>query len=357
MNPQTRDPAPITITATEVVLPGRVEPGGLQVRERVLAAPRRGQALVQIEATGVSFAEQAMRRGLYPMQPAFPFVPGYDFVGRVIAVGQGVARSRIGTRVAAVTKLGGWASHAVVPAHNLVPVPEGVRPAQAETVLVNGITAWQMLFREAEVKAGQTILVHGANGGVGTVLCQLAGHFGVRVIGTASPRHHDALRDMGVEPVDYDASDLAERVRTIAPKGVDAAFDHVGLESARSSYRLLARHGSLVVYGNVAMLNQKVSMVRVFLRLMGQMAVWKLLPNRRYVTFYNFWAGRLLRPSAFRARLAEDLTALFGLLLTGAIDPPIAAEFPLTDMVSAMTLAESRTVRGKVVLVPQAARV
>ncbi|MGI4828349.1 MAG: medium chain dehydrogenase/reductase family protein [Janthinobacterium lividum] len=343
---------PISVIATEVVLPGIVEPTGLQIRERVLAPLHRGEALVQIEASGVSFAEQAMRRGLYPMQPAFPFVPGYDFVGRLIAVGKGVPQNRIGTRVAAVTKLGGWASHVVVPARHLVCVPEEVSPAQAETVLVNGITAWQMLFREAEVKAGQTILVHGANGGVGTVLCQLAHHFGIRVIGTASPRHHDALRAMGVEPLDYNAPDLAEQVRALAPAGVDAVFDHLGLESARISYGLLARKGSLIVYGNALAFNQKTSMMRVFLRLMGQLALWKLRPKAHYVTFYNFWGGRLLRPSAFRARLAQDLTTLFDLLRTGAIDPPIAAAFPITEAAAAMTLAESRTVRGKVILVP-----
>jgi NADPH2:quinone reductase len=293
-----------------------------------------------------------MRRGLYPAQPPFPFVPGYDFVGRIVAVGQRVSPERIGTLVAAVTKVGGWASHVVTSARNLIPVPESVTSTQAETVLVNGVTAWQMLFREAEVKAGQTILVHGANGGVGTVLCQLARQYGIRVIGTASPRHHDALRSMDVEPLDYSAPDLAAQVRVLAPQGVDAVFDHLGLESARISYGLLARAGSLIVYGNASTLNQKTSTVRVFLRLMRQLLLWKLRPKAHYVTFYNFWGGRILRPARFRSRFAQDLTVLFGLVREGAIDPPIAAEYPLHQVAMAMTLAESRTVRGKVVLVP-----
>ncbi len=341
-----------SVIATEVVLPGLVKPSGLQTRERALSAPRPGEVLVQMEATGISFAEQAMRQGLYPAQPAFPFVPGYDLVGRIIAVGEGVPGTRIGTRVAAVTKIGGWASHVLVPARNLVAVPDGVTSAHAETVLVNGVTAWQMLFREAEAKAGETILVHGANGGVGTILCELARHFGIQVIGTASPRHHDALRAMGVEPIDYNAPGLAERVRALAPDGIDAAFDHLGLESARMSYRLLNRKGSLIVYGNASTLGQKTSMARVFLRLLGQLLLWKVRPKGHYVTFYNFWAGRLLRPSTFRTQLAQDLTALFELLRIGAIDPPVAAEFPLAEVSTAMSLAESRTVRGKVILVP-----
>lgn len=174
------------ILATEVVLPGRVEPAGLQIRERRLAEPGANQALVKILATGVSFAEQGMRRGAYPGQPAFPFVPGYDFVGTVIAVGAGVREDLIGKRVAAVTKTGGWATHVLVVAQDLVPVRPDLDPALVETVLVNGITAWQMLYREAQVKPGQTILVHGANGGVGMVLSQLALHAGIRA--SALPR-------------------------------------------------------------------------------------------------------------------------------------------------------------------------
>jgi NADPH:quinone reductase-like Zn-dependent oxidoreductase len=144
-----------------------------------------------------------MRRGRYPGQPKFPFVPGYDVVGTVSGLGAGVDPALLGRRVAAITKTGGWATHMVLAAADLTAVPEGVDPAEAETVVVNGVTAWQMLHRTAKVKPGQTILVHGANGGVGTTLVQLALHHGVRVIGTASPRHHQALRELDVIPLDY----------------------------------------------------------------------------------------------------------------------------------------------------------
>ena len=116
-------------------------------------------------ATGVSFGEQGMRRGRYPGQPNFPFVLGYDLVGVVTAVGPEVDPALVGRRVAAVTKTGGWTTHALLDARTLVPVPDGVDAAEAETVVLNGITAWQMLYRKARVRPGQTILVHGANGG------------------------------------------------------------------------------------------------------------------------------------------------------------------------------------------------
>jgi NADPH:quinone reductase-like Zn-dependent oxidoreductase len=135
MTMSTRSPQ-LTVTATEIVLPGVVEPGGLQVRQRPLPPPAAGQVLVRVEASGVSFAEQGMRRNRYPGQPKFPFVPGYDLVGVVTATGPDVDRAWTGKRVAALTKTGGWASYALIPAATLVEVPDGVDPAAAETVVV-----------------------------------------------------------------------------------------------------------------------------------------------------------------------------------------------------------------------------
>ncbi|MFB9991197.1 medium chain dehydrogenase/reductase family protein [Deinococcus oregonensis] len=340
-----------TLTS-EIIMPGLVQPSGLQFRQRTLLAPAAGQVLVQMEASGVSFAEQSMRRGRYPGQPKFPFVPGYDFVGTVLAVGSGVAPDLIGRRVAAVTKTGGWATHSVVPAADLVSVPSGLDPALVETVLVNGVTAWQMLYRSARVKPGQTILVHGANGGVGTVLSQLALHAGIRVIGTAAPRHHAALRTAGIEPVDYGAPDLAARVRALAPGGVEATFDHLGLESARTSFSLLARGGRLICYGAASGLNDSTSVVRLFVAMISQITLWNVLPNSHRVSFYNFWGGHTIGLTAFRRRFQTDLTALLSLLEQGAIRPQIAARFSLKDAGAALELAESRTVQGKIVIVP-----
>ena len=227
-SPSTAELSTGRVTVTEVVLPGVVEPAGLEIRTRELAAPGKGQVVVRVEATGISMAEQSMRRGRYPGQPAFPFVPGYDLVGTVAATGPGVDASLVGTRVAVMTKTGGWATYAVVKAADLVVVPPELDPAEVETLVVNGVTAWQMLHRTARVAPGETVLVHGANGGVGTTLVQLAVHHGATVIGTAHPRHHEALRELGVTPVDYDDPDLAATVRALAPQGVDAVFDHLG---------------------------------------------------------------------------------------------------------------------------------
>jgi NADPH:quinone reductase-like Zn-dependent oxidoreductase len=346
MNPAT----PAGVIATEVVLPGVVEPSGLQVRQRTLAPPAARQALVRVEASGVSFAEQAMRRNRYPGQPKFPFVPGYDLVGTVAAVGPGVDPTLIDSRVAALTKTGGWASHALLAARDLVPVPAGIDPAEAETLVVNGLTAWQMLHRKAAVERCQTIVVHGANGGVGTTLVQLARHAGVRVIGTASPRHHDALRELGAEPIDYNDTDLNARVRELAPNGVDAVFDHIGGTVLDSSYAMLAPKGTLVSYA-IASMPDTGSMYAIFAKHIARLIRWNLAPNGHKATFYDVWGGHLVRPARFRQHLRDDLAHVFELLATGVLTAQVAARLPLDQAAVAMELAQSRTAFGKVVLV------
>ncbi|MBW4717928.1 medium chain dehydrogenase/reductase family protein [Saccharothrix obliqua] len=337
--------------ALEVVLPGVVEPEGLELRHRDLPPPGPGQALVRVEATGVSFAEQQMRRAKYFDQPPFPFVPGYDVVGVVVATGPGVDTGLTGRRFAALTKTGGWAEHVLLDAADLLPVPDGVDPAEAESFVVNGITAWQMLHRVARVTAGQTVLVHGANGGVGSTLVQLARLAGAEVVGTASPRHHDAVRALGATPVDYRDPRLARRVRELAPSGVDAVFDHVGGPGIVDSYRLLAPRGVLVAYGTASTRDVRGSSRLPVLKLFARLALWNALPNGRRATFFNIWAGRRDR-AAFRARLADDLGAVLRLLATGGVRAQVAARVPLREAARAVALAESGTVTGKVVLVP-----
>ncbi|WP_422772047.1 medium chain dehydrogenase/reductase family protein [Plantactinospora sp. WMMC1484] len=336
---------------TEVVLPGVVEPEGLFLRTSPLPEPGTGQVVVRMEATGVSFAEQQMRRGRYYDQPPFPFVPGYDLVGVVQSAGADTAPGLPGQRVAALTKVGGWASHVIVDADDLVPVPAGLDAAEAETVVVNGITAWQMLHRRARVRSGQTILVHGANGGVGSTLVQLARLAGIRVIGTASPRHHDRLRDLGAIPIDYH-TDVSAAARAIAPGGVDAVFDHLGARSVRNSWRLLAPGGTLVAYGSAATRDDTGSKQRPVLEILARVWAWNALPNGRHAYFYNVWSGRALARQRFRVRLRHDLTQVLQAVAEGQITAQVAARFPLARAADALRLAESRTVIGKVVLTP-----
>lgn len=355
---ETSSPTEATVTVTEVVLPGKVDPAGLRLVQRSLPAPAAGQALVRVESTAVSFAESAMRRGRYYGQPAFPFVPGYDLVGIVEAVGPGVDPALLGRRVAALTKTGGWATAVLLAAADLVAVPDGIGADEAETLIVNGVTAYQMLHHSAKVRAGQTVLVLGASGGVGSILVQLARHEGARVIGTASPRHHEALRELGVEPIDYRDPDLAARVRAVAPDGVDAVFDHLAGKSITISHRLLNRTGTLVSYSIASKLDDTTPVLLSFLRLLAKLAFWNYLPTGRHASFFDVWAGagkpNSAKREAFRARIRADLTHVLGLLRDGVLTAKIAARYPLTEVAAAMELSESsgRTTLGKIILAP-----
>ncbi|MFX0575887.1 medium chain dehydrogenase/reductase family protein [Nocardia nepalensis] len=336
--------------ATQILLPGPVEPAGLRITHRELPEPADGQAMVAVEATGISFAEQQMRRAKYYDQPPFPFVPGYDLVGTVTAIGANVDPALLGRRVAALTKIGGWSSHIVLDAADLVPVPAGLDAAEAETFVVNGITAWRMLHRIAEVRSGATILVHGANGGVGSTLVQLARNAGIRVLGTASARHAEAVTALGAEAIDY-RGDVSAQVRALAPGGVDAVFDHVGGPGIVDSFRLLAPHGTLVSYGTASTKDDPGNSRLPVLALVGRLIWWNLLPNKRNAHFFNVWAGKRNR-ARFRAEIAAALTAVFDLAAAGTLHAQVAARIPLAEAARAMELAESGTVTGKVVLVP-----
>lgn len=336
----------------QIELPGIGEPETLRAVEAELPVPGPGQALVRMEATGVSFAEQQMRRGKYYDQPAFPFVPGYDLVGVVERVGDdAAARLAAGQRVAALTKVGGWAERVVLDAADLVPVPDGVDAVAAETVIVNGLTAWRMLHRTARVRRGETIVVLGAAGGVGSVLVQLARHAGIRVIGVAGPAQQASVEALGAIPLDYRAEDVSARVRALAPQGVAAVFDHVGGDGIADSWRMLGRGGTLVSYGTAATKDVPGDPRLPVLELLARLTCWNLLPNGRRAGFFNLWAGRRLRPARFRAELRADLAALFELLREGALTPRIAGRFPLDDAAGALRFAESGGNTGKVVIV------
>ena len=328
---------------TEVVLPGQVEPEGLEIRTRPLPEPGPGQALVAVEASGVSFTEQQMRRGKYYDQPEFPFVPGYDLVGIDEATGQ---------RVAALTKVGAWADRVVLDREDLVPVPDGLDPEAVETLIVNGVTAWRMLHRSAKVRPGQTIVVLGAAGGVGSVLVQLARHAGINVIGTAGPKQQERLRELGATPIDYRAEDVPARVRELASDGVAAVFDHVGGPGIGDSWRMLARGGSLVSYGTASTRDVPGNPQIPVLKLLAKLTVWNLLPNGRSASFFNLWAGKRFRPGRFRAQLREDLGQVLELLGDGAITPQIAARFGLEHAAEALRFAEAGGFTGKVLLLP-----
>ncbi|GAA4642038.1 zinc-binding dehydrogenase [Gordonia humi] len=340
-----------TDTVLRIVLPGLVEPNGLELDRGRPPTPGSDQVLLRMEATGVSFAEQQMRRGKYFDQPPFPFVPGYDVVGTVVAVGSDASPDLIGRRFAAVTKTGGWAQVVAVDAADLLAVPAGVSADEIETVVVNGITAWQMLA-EARVPDGGTIVVFGVSGGVGGMLAQLAALRDITVIGTASARHHDDLTAHGIRVVDSRAGDVHRELAALAPNGVDAVFDHIGGDGIVASWRLLRRGGSLISYGTAATKDDPGNARLPVLKLFGRLYLWNMVPNGRRARFYNFWKGKKLNAKRFHSKQRDAAAAVFSALADGRLTPAIAARFPLAEAGRALALAESRTTSGKIVLTP-----
>ncbi len=329
----------------EIVMPREGGPEVLTVvRRGALRGPKAGEAVVRVEAAGVSFAEVQMLRGRYFNQPKFPVVPGYDLVGTVEEIGEGVDEGLLGKRVAALTETGAWADRVAIGAEKLATVPDGLEPADAVAVITNGVTAWQMVHRAAKVRPGQTVIVHGASGGVGTLLVQLARLAGAEVIGTASASKHETLRALGAVPIDYRNEDVPKRVREISPDGVDAVFDHVGGSGLVDSWRVLRQGGTLVSYGSASTLRGTGHRLWPYLPIVARILLWSVLPNGKRATFYfvKRW------PTLFR----EDLSTIFSLLAEGKIEARVDRRLPLERAAEALGLLTSGKASGKIVLVP-----
>jgi NADPH2:quinone reductase len=286
-----------------------------------------------------------VRRGVYPgVDAELPYAPGYDLVGIVDAVGDGVTRVAVGQRVADLSVWGAYSDYVIRPDTGLVPVPAGVDSVEAVSLVLSYMTAYQMLHRVADVHAGQTILIQGASGGVGTALAQLGQIAGLRMLGTASTRNQDYVAALGVTPIDYRKEDFVTRVmEETGGEGVDAVFDFISLENFERSYRTLKSSGILVPYGFYSASDARAE----FERWGSQSAQWNKDPeSARAAPFYSISRLRSERLDWFQ----EDLAALFDLLASGTLTPRISGVFPLEEAAAAHQLFEDRKVRGKLVL-------
>jgi NADPH:quinone reductase len=330
-------------------------PGGPEVLELIeeeLPEPQAGQVRVKILAAGVAYADVGVRLGTYnvPESSQRPVSPGYDIVGVVDALGLGVSGISVGQPVAALTVVGGYARYLCLPVSELVPVPEGLDPAQGVCLVLNYVTAYQMLQRVAAVQAGDWILVHGAAGGVGTALLELGKLVGLQMLGTASAGKQDLVAQMGAVPINYQAEDFVARVKRVTGEGVASAYDPIGPENYARSYQALRPGGILVTYGSYAANQGGRSRPQVAAeslatrdRLAGQ--------NEDGKRVEGYFIARLkaAHPNWFRA----DLLALLDLLAQGKLYPLVAERLPLSETRRAHELMDHAGVRGKIVLIPQ----
>src|ERR1700723_1785179 len=198
--------------------------------ESVIPDPGAGEVRIKVLAAGTGFTDSFIRRGRYPdFKGPLPFTPGYELVGVVEKAGADVAAPREGQLVADLCVVGGYAQYAIRPARFLVPVPDGVDAAEAVCIPLAYLTAFQMLTRYRRLSAGETILVIGASGTVGTALLDLARHFGLKAIGTCSAANRAAVERFGATAIDYRAGNFVAAVGQLTSgRGVDAAFDAIG---------------------------------------------------------------------------------------------------------------------------------
>lgn len=325
-------------------------PEVLETTHEPIPEPGPGEVRVRMLAASAQFTDTMIRRGNYPLLPSKPpFSPGYDFVGEIDALGDGVHGLSVGQRVADLTILGSYASYIVRPADSVVPVPRDVDPAEAAALVLSWVTAYQMLTRVVDLNAGARILVHGAAGAVGNALVQLAGLRGIDVIGTARPEHHGRLRDQGAAPVDYRGDWVARVLELTDGAGVDAVFDGVGERGFRRSWKVLARGGRLVAFGFQRAATGEAGRLEVPFAFIRQV-FYNLWPNGKKATLYSITGWRDKHPEQF----TEDLTALFALLQHGTIEPRVAERIPLARAADAHRRIEAGGLSGKLVLVPAA---
>jgi len=321
-----------------VIITRKGSPEVLKVVENDLRAPLAGEARIRILATGVGRTDVIMRRGYYPYAPRIPFAPGYEIIGVVDAVGEGVSSVAVADQVAALTVYGGYAEYIYLPEEKLTRVPPGLDPAEAVTLILNYVTAYQMLHRSAKVKPGDKVLVTGANGGVGTALLQLGRLAELKVYGTASKTNHKLLIEQGAIPIDYRTQDFVQVIRAAEPGGLDFVIEGVGGSYIRRGFAVLRRGGKLVEYANTGFL--------ALLRGLAILQIMNWLPNGKSGQFYGITA--LYRKD--RRPFMEDLPVLFSLLQQKKLKPIIAQKFPILEAAKANELLESGKANGKIVL-------
>jgi NADPH:quinone reductase-like Zn-dependent oxidoreductase len=321
-------------------------PEVLEVVEDDLRDARPGEVRVKVLAAGVSWADYMMRQNTYPGQPKPPFTPGYDVVGIVDQAGSGTARFHLGQKVAALLVHGGYSEYVFVPEEELVAVPDDLDPAEALCLVLNYVTAYQMLHRTGQLQTGWRLLVHSAAGGVGTALLQLGRDMGLQMYGTASQSKLGLIEKLGARPIDYKNDDFVEWILHLTGDGVDLVCDSIGGRHWLRSYRCLCPRGTLLAYGSQAMLvNGRKSLART-LEVLGCAALLYLRPGQRRFKFYSITSVRKRHAEWFR----EDLAALFQMLRDRRIQPIIAARLPFTEARQANQLLESGALQGKIVL-------
>ena len=303
--------------------------------------PGPGEVLVAIEAASLNFPDLLIVQNKYQIKPPLPFVPGAEFAGVVQALGEGVTHLKVGQRVACLNGTGGFGTHTLAPAAMCMPLPEGFPAVDAAAFIMIYATSWHALMDRAQLKAGETVLVLGAAGGVGTSAIQIAKAAGARVIAAASSDEKCALcRELGAdETINYSvhtpSGSLREEIKRLTGgKGPDVVYDPVGGEFAEPVFRSIAWRGRYVVIGFAS----------------GPIPSLPLnLPLLKGASVVGvFWGDFAKREPKANAEMMQTLAQMY---LKGQIKPAIDQTLPMGELMKAYEVMGSRAIKGKLVLV------
>ena len=307
-------------------------------KEMPTPTPGTGEVLVEIKAASLNFPDLLIVQNKYQMKPALPFVPGSEFSGIVQAVGDGVTQLKPGQRVACLSGTGGFGTHVVVPAQACVPLPDGFAMVDAAAFIMTYATSHHALIDRAALRAGETVLVLGAAGGVGTAAIQIAKAVGARVIAAASTDDKCAMcTSLGADAtINYSTQNLRESLKTLTGgKGPDVIYDPVGGDFAEPAFRSIAWRGRYLVVGFAA---GPIPSLPLNLALLKGASIVGV-----------FWGDYARREPASNAAMMAELARWYG---EGKIKPVIDSTMPLADLKAAYAHMGTRGVKGKLVMVP-----
>ena len=323
---------PATMNVIEISKPGA--PDVLLPAQRPVPVPKAGEMLVKVAATGVNGPDMMQRKGLYPAPPGASDLLGLEISGEVVAVGDGVTRWKAGDQLCGLTNGGGYAEYCLIDANHCLPIPKGVSLVDAAGLPETFFTVWSNVFIGAQLKAGETFLIHGGAGGIGSTCIQLGKAFGAKVIATDSPDARCQLcRDLGADRViDYKSEDFVEVVRTEG--GANVILDIVGGPNIEKNIKAASPDARIIQLAFAAGSKVEINLMPIMLK--------------RLV-----YTGSTLRtrPVAFKTRVAQELEAqVWPLIAAGKIRVVTGRTFALNDAAQAHALMESAGHTGKILL-------
>lgn len=322
-----------------------------ELRELATPTPAAGQVRIAVEAFGLNYADVMARLGLYQDAPPLPSVLGYEVVGRIDAVGPSVMDLSVGQRVVALSRFGGYATHAVTDARAVVPIPDSLDPGIAVALPTQGGTAYYCAEEMVRLHPGDHVLVHAAAGGVGTLLVQLAKRRGCVVYGTVgSDAKMALLRELGVDhPINYRTTDFAEAVRRVhRSEGLDVVFDSIGGASVRKGMALLGSGGRMVCFGGAEHSHGSLQILRSvsFAASFGILHAVPLMMRSKGIIGVNMLRIADNRPLV----LQRCLQAVVRLALDGELRPTVGGRFRAEQISEAHALLAGRESMGKIVV-------